>query len=295
MREKNKTSIILTANQKGGTSKTTTTVNLAAAFARSGNRVLVVDLDPQATTTEIFGVREVAKDPKKTLAYAIRNKLPLEAIVLPTNTTNVDILAGTSDLRKIVKEKTGEFTNDKLLKFVFETASLHQYQVVLIDTHPSADCLLTSALNIAHYYIIPLFPEPSSSRGLLEMIEQAEEVREYSNASLTMLGCIITKFDKRNATHRNYEKIIREIAEAANFHVFTNNIPISNHVQAAESACLSLLNYQPNSTVAVAYGMLAGEMLPTLKGRRIGRIHVPNTRSLAQVAGQTTIEIIDEI
>lgn len=294
MSDNHKTSICTLANLKGGTSKTTTTVNLAAAFAHTGKRVLVVDMDPQGSATEILGGREAAKQTGKSLAYAIRNELPLETVVLSSNTLNVDLLAGTSELQQIVKEKTGSFTNDKLLKFVFETKALNQYQVVLADTHPSRDCLLASALNMTHYYLIPVFPEPSSSRGLLEMVELAEEVRKYSNSSLTILGCVITKFDKRNATHRNYEKIIREIAASANFHVFENNIPISNHVQAAESACLPLLDYQPNSTIATSYSMLAGEILPALKGRRVGRIPTPNTKSLAQAAHASAIEIIDE-
>lgn len=291
----NKTSICVSANLKGGTSKTTTTVNLAAAFARAGKKVLVIDMDAQGSATEILGCREVALQSGKTLAKAIRQELPLEEIVLPSNTQNVDILAGTAELQQIVQEKNATFAADKLLKFVLDTVALDHYSVVLIDTHPSRDCLLASALNIAHYYLIPLFPEPSSSRGLLEMINLAEEVRRYANSSLTILGCIITKFDKRNATHRNYEKVIREIAQSANFHVFESNIPISNHVQAAESACLSLLDYQPNSGIATSYTLLAGEILPRLKGRRVGRIHAPNTKTLAQAANSASFEIADEI
>src|SRR5262249_33612353 len=134
-------SIITVANEKGGVGKTTTVVNLAAVFANMGKSVLVVDNDPQGNSTSLLGA-DRADLGSKTLGQAMLDKTACDDYVITTNIEGVSLLAGTPTLRKVVTELGSGHWQDKLLKKVFETKKLDEYDFVLIDTHGSVDCLL---------------------------------------------------------------------------------------------------------------------------------------------------------
>src|SRR5262249_20370153 len=154
-------SIITIANEKGGVGKTTTVVNLAAVFASMGRSALVVDNDPQGNATTLLGVERSALG-AKTLGQAMLDKAPCDEYVVATNIKGVSLLAGTPKLRRVISELGGGHWQDKLLKKVFETEKLGEYEFVLIDTHGSVDCLLKSSLAVSHYYLIPPFAAPHS-------------------------------------------------------------------------------------------------------------------------------------
>ncbi len=265
-------SIVTIANQKGGVGKTTTVVNLAASFAQLDKKVLVIDMDYQGNATALLGADEAAKENyKKTVSYGIRNDLTLKDIRLPTNIINVDVIAATRDLDDLRDELAGKAKQLKVVEFLLKCDSLNEYDIVLIDTHPSLDCLFQASLIASHYYIIPLFAEPDSSRGLAHMICEVEEIRKYWNPTLRFLGCVITRYDSKNATHSKFQKILRETSKEGKFHVFDTVIPISNAVAAASAQQISLINYKKSSPISVSYTALAGEIIPNLKGKRKGR------------------------
>ena len=288
------TSILTVSNLKGGVGKTASVVNLAASYAQMGKRVLVVDMDPQGDATGYFGVEEAAISQSKHLAVAISRNLTLDQVAIPTLVEGVDILAGTRDLRDIQKKMEGDIDQHLLLDSLFKCKSIKNYNIVLIDTHPSEDCLLVSALYSAHYYLIPLFPERRTSNAVSTMITFAGKLRRL-NPMLMLLGCIITKFDRKSATHVRFESVLRDGSKQGNIRIFETVIPASTAVQGSESAEQPLINYKPNAPVTIAYSALAGEILPGLRGKRQGKVPQPNVAAIEQIPDDFEIEVADEI
>lgn len=288
------TSIVTISNLKGGVGKTVSVVNLAASYAQMGKRVLVLDMDPQGDATGYLGVEETAVAQGKHLARAIEGKFSLDQIRLPTSVEGVDILAGTRELRELQKRMEGELDQHLLLDSLLSNKSVKEYDLVLIDTHPSEDCLLVSALYSSHYYLIPLFPERRTSNAVSTMISFASKIRRL-NPMLMLLGCIITKFDRKSATHVKFESVLREGSKDGNIRIFETVIPSSSAVQGSESAEQPLIHYKPNAPVAIAYSALAGEVLPGLKGKRQGKVPQPNLPAIQQIPDDFEIEIAAEV
>ncbi len=288
------TSIVTIANLKGGVGKTASVVNIAASYAQMGKKVLVVDMDPQGDATGYFGAEDTAIAQNKQIATAISENLSLEEIRLPTMIEGVDILAGTRDLRDIQKKMEGDIDQHLLLDSLLKSKLTKNYDIILIDTHPSEDCLLVSALFSAHYYLIPLFPERRTSNAVSTMITFAGKLRRL-NPMLMLLGCIITKFDRKSATHVRFESVLREGSKQGNIRIFESVIPASTAVQGSESAEQPLINYKPNARVTIAYSALAGEILPGLRGKRQGKVPQPNVAAIELIPDDFEIEVADEI
>lgn len=288
------TSIVTVSNLKGGVGKTASVVNLAASYAQMGKKVLVVDMDPQGDATGYFGVEDQAITSNRHLARAISENQSLEEAKQPTSVEGVDILAGTRDLRDIQKRVEGEIDQHLLLDSLFKSKDLNNYNIVLIDTHPSEDCLLVSALYSSHYYLIPLFPERRTSNAVSTMISFAGKLRRL-NPMLMLLGCIITKFDRKSATHVRFESVLREGSKQGNIRIFETVIPASATVQGSESAEQPLINYKPNAPVTIAYSALAGEVIPGLRGKRQGKVPQPNVSAIDQIPDDFEIEVADEV
>ncbi|MCA3085955.1 MAG: ParA family protein [Rhodocyclaceae bacterium] len=278
------TSIVTVANQKGGVGKTTTVVNLASAYAQTDKRVLVVDMDYQGNATSLLGIDSEQLDPTKTIPHALENDLTLADIRLPTNVPGVDLLASTRGLDALRDKFQGQPNQFKLVELLLECDEREEYDVIIIDTHPSLDCFFQSAMAASHYYLIPLFAEADPSRGLGHMVTAVEKIRRYLNPMLTFLGCVITRFDKSNATHAKFETVIRESSKGAKFHVFNTMIPSSNTVAAASAQSLPLSKYKKSAPASIAYATLAGEILPLLKGKRTGRKMAPNNVAILDAA-----------
>jgi chromosome partitioning protein len=288
------TSIVTISNLKGGVGKTVSVVNLAASYAQMGKRVLVLDMDPQGDATGYLGVEGTAATEGRHLARAIEGKFTLDQIRMPTSVEGVDILAGTRELRELQKRMEGELDQHLLLDSLLSNKSVKDYDLVLIDTHPSEDCLLVSALYSSHYYLIPLFPERRTSNAVSTMISFASKIRRL-NPMLMLLGCIITKFDRKSATHVKFESVLREGSKEGNIRIFETVIPSSSAVQGSESAEQPLIHYKPNAPVAIAYSALAGEVIPGLKGKRQGKVPMPNLSAIQQIPDDFEIEIAGEI
>jgi chromosome partitioning protein len=288
------TSIVTISNLKGGVGKTVSVVNLAASYAQMGKRVLVVDMDPQGDATGYLGVEDAAIEQNKNLAYAIDKRATIAEVRLPTSVEGVDILAGTRELREVQKRMEGELDQHLLLDFILSGKEIKDYDLVLIDTHPSEDCLLVSALYSSYYYLIPLFPERRTSNAVSTMIAFSGKIRRL-NPMLMLLGCIITKFDRKSATHVKFESVLREGSKGGNIRIFETVIPSSSAVQGSESAEQPLIHYKPNAPAAIAYSALAGEIMPGLKGKRQGKVPQPNLSAIEKIPDDFEIEISDEV
>lgn len=269
-----KTSIVTIANQKGGVGKTTCSVNLASAYAKMGKKVLVIDADSQANTTSHLGVIELAQKEEKYLYDAIDNESSeLSNFIIKTKFKNLYCLAADARLKEINRKFKGELNQFQVLHPILKSKDILEYDLVIIDTHPAFDILPQSALSASDYYLIPLFPEEHSLQGLAEQIKSANSVIKYQNPMLTFLGCVISQYDKNNATHRKIEKRFRELAKESGFKMFSTMIPSSKLISSAASQETPIHFFRSGTTVADSYTSLAGEILPDLKGKRRGRRH----------------------
>lgn len=285
-------SIIVITNEKGGVGKTTTAGNLAAAYATMGKKVLVVDMDPQRNLTDLMGVNQ-ATARMYSIAGAILERKGIDSFIVNTKTEGVDLAPATTKLREIEQQFGSSFEQDKLLKVPFDSPKLDEYDIVIIDTHGSQNCLLTSSLAVAHYYLIPLFPEPEAARGVFDVIEYAERVRKSTNLTLTLLGLMITAYDRRVAVHKRVTESLRTYGQQWNLRVFDSVIPYSSRVKTAAEQQLLLAGLREDAPVTMAYQSVAGEILPLLKGRRVGRVSPPK---LAEIKSSIeTFEAMDEV
>jgi chromosome partitioning protein len=279
-----KPAIITVANQKGGVGKTTTVANLASAFADFGKLVLVIDCDYQANVTSLLCGDEVLKQKEKSITYAIKYDLTLDNIVVGTKVKNVDLVPSNRDLDDLREQLVGQPNQFRLVDLILDCDKAQNYNIILIDTHPSLDCFFQSAIAASNHFIIPLFPEADSSRGLAHQLQAIDKVKRYLNPKLNFLGCAIVKYDRYSATHQKFEKMIREYCKENAIVVFKSNIPNSQSVAAAAAYGSTLINYKPDSPATLAYSHMGKEIIRMIKQPITGgkKISKKNKRVLSE-------------
>lgn len=247
--------IIAVANQKGGVGKTTTCVNLAAAFATMQNRVLLIDLDPQANATTGCGI-----DPRKLMASTcevLMGERRVDQTVLQPGELGLDLLPGSADLTAaemfLMQEDEREYALKRALAPVLEN-----YDWVFIDCPPSLNMLTLNALSVADGLLIPMQCEYYALEGLTALVNTVEQVRSSVNPALQIEGLVRTMYDPRN----NLSGAVSEqLMEAFGDRVYRTMIPRNVRVAEAPSYGLPVLMYDPQCQGATAYKALAGEML----------------------------------
>jgi chromosome partitioning protein len=257
-----------------------------------GKRVLAVDMDPQRNLTDLMGISQEAAR-SRSIADLILERKVIDSFIFQTKTEGVDLIPATPKLREIERQFGASFEQDKLLNFPFDTPKMDEYDIVIIDTHGAQNCLLTSSLAIAHYYLIPLFPEPDAARGVFDVIEYAERVRNAANRTLTLLGLMITGYDRRVSVHPRVTESLREYGEKGNIRVFSTVIPFSSRVKTAAEQQMLLASLREDAPITMAYQSLAGEILPLLKGRRVGRVSPPRLDKITD--SKDAFEAMDEV
>lgn len=257
--------VITIANQKGGVGKTTTVANIAASLADMGKMVLVIDCDYQANVTSLLCGDEFTKQKEKSITYAIKNDLTVDCVAVGTPFKNIDLVPANRELDELREQLVGQPNQFRLIDMMLACEKAKGYDVVLIDTHPSLDCFFQSAIAASQYFIIPLFPEADSSRGLAHQLQAIEKIKKYLNPKLQFMGCIIVKYDRYNATHQKFEALIRKFGKENQLPAFKTNIPNSQSVAAAAAHGLPLFHYKPGSPASLAYNKVAKELLQHLK------------------------------
>lgn len=288
------TTIICVSSKKGGVAKTTTSVNLGASFVKLGKKTLLIDLDSQGNASDLMGISlEMAN--KKNIYDAIMHELPAENVILNSPIENFDIIASVPQLSEIHVQKFGKFDQDILFSPIFSNYIYENYDIVIFDTAPAVlDCLYMSAMNISNYYLIPVFADPESAKGIVGMIEAAEFIRK-KNKRLKPLGLVICKYDKRVSTDVKLASKIKEIAKKANFPVCQTVIPNSASIPAASAATQPVIKWKPNSPVAEAYLALSGELLPIINSKKTGRPIAHNLSGLNEILDELELEAPTEI
>jgi chromosome partitioning protein len=247
--------IIAIVNQKGGVGKSTTAVNLGASLALMGERVLLVDIDPQGNTTTGVGID------KRTLtgdAYAVLlEDVPIADVVQATEVENLWIVPATLRLAGAEVELVATPEREKRLESALAPA-LASYDYVLIDCPPSLGLLTVNALCAARETIIPVQAEYYALEGLSQLTTIVERVRAELNPELAIFGVLITMFDCRT---RRAVEVLDEVHRFFPARVFHTQIPRNIRLSEAPSYGKPAVLFDPKSRGAQAYLMLARETI----------------------------------
>ncbi|WP_433502091.1 AAA family ATPase [Pseudonocardia halophobica] len=248
--------VIAVANQKGGVGKTTSTINLGAALAEYGRRVLLVDFDPQGALSVGLGVQPHQLDATIYNLLMDRGVEP-DDVILKTSVAGMDLLPSNIDLSaaevQLVTEVGREQALGRALKGV-----LDRYDVVLIDCQPSLGLLTINALACADSVLIPLACEFFSLRGVALLMDTIDKVKDRLNPDLDLIGILATMFDSRTVhTREVHQRVIEAFGDLVFDAVINRTIRFPETTVAGEP----ITTWAPSSSGAEAYRMLAREVI----------------------------------
>jgi chromosome partitioning protein len=244
------------ANQKGGVGKTTTAVNVGAYMAHWGQRVLIVDIDPQANATSSLGM-DRAKIPLSTYDLLV-NDTPAASIILPTGRARLDLIPSTSALAGATVELVGVARREHRLKQGLQTLG-QRYDYTLIDCPPSLGLLTVNGLTAASDgMIIPVQCEYLALEGLSHLVRALELVRRALNPDLRLRGLVLTMYDSRTTLSR---QVVDEVKHHFPGRVFNTIVPRNVRVSEAPSYGEPIMYYAPDSAGAKAYAALTRELM----------------------------------
>ncbi len=242
------TRIIGFFNQKGGTAKTTSTLNVAAALAEQGKRILTVDLDPQASLTMATGIDVISID-LSVYDLLLDDQVGIAEVALPTTIAGVDIAPSHPDLAAAELELLNVLERERQLDNRLRDADLGAYDYVLIDSPPALNIISINILVAIRELVIPIEPHPLSIMVLRRLFETVTRIRRL-NPDLDVLGFLPTKV---HHSSRLAADMLLHLEEQYPDYPLLPAIPLS--VRGAESTAerISILQYMPRSTVAAAY------------------------------------------
>ncbi|MEU1160568.1 ParA family protein [Streptomyces sp. NPDC090075] len=248
--------IIAMCNQKGGVGKTTSTINLGAALAEYGRRVLLVDFDPQGALSVGLGVNPMELD-LTVYNLLMERGMAADEVLLKTAVPNMDLLPSNIDLSaaevQLVSEVARESTLQRALKPL-----MPDYDYIVIDCQPSLGLLTVNALTAAHKVIVPLECEFFALRGVALLTETIEKVQERLNPELELDGILATMYDSRTVHSR---EVLARVVEAFDDHVYHTVIGRTVRFPETTVAGEPITTYASNSVGAAAYRQLAREVL----------------------------------
>ena len=244
---------IACANQKGGVGKTTTVVNLASLLSLSGDRILIVDLDPQGNATSGLGIDRNALE--RSTYDSIVDGLDLGSVLLRDVTDGLDVAPAAIALAGADVELAGVAVRERRLRRLLEPL-VDEYDSIFIDCPPSLGLLTVNALTAADAVLIPLQSEYYALEGLTQLLATIDLVRDHLNPRLAIEGVVVTMADARTNLSADVEAEARAHLGAT---VYDTVIPRSVRLSEAPSHGKSIASYAPDSRGGVAYAALAHE------------------------------------
>ncbi|MFL2798963.1 MAG: ParA family protein [Paracoccaceae bacterium] len=250
--------VISVTNQKGGVGKTTTTVNLAAALAVQGKKVLIVDLDPQGNASTSLGVDN--QERKRSSYHLLVGEDTLNSVIVELKTEGLFLVPSTVELSSVDFALSNKDNAIRYLSSKIEKNTLGSYKLdyILIDCPPSLNLLTLNALVASNTVLVPLQAEFLPLEGLSQLMLSVKHIRETENSKLRFEGIVLTMFDRRNNLCWQVEEDVRETLKGL---VYSAVIPRSVKLSEAPSYGQSIFDYSPRSRGALAYKALASELI----------------------------------
>jgi chromosome partitioning protein len=249
--------IVALCNQKGGVGKTTTTINLGAALAEYGRRVLLVDFDPQGALSVGLGRRDPRELDLTIYNLLMQRDVTVDKVLLTTEIDGLDLIPSNIDLSAAEVQLVGEVAREQMLSRALAPV-VDDYDVVLIDCQPSLGLLTVNALTAAHGVIVPLECEFFALRGVALLMDTIQKVKERLNDRLEIDGFLGTMYDPRTLHAR---EVLATIIEGFGPKVFHTVIHRTVRFPDATVAGEPITQFDPSSAGARAYRELAKEVL----------------------------------
>jgi len=247
--------IVAIANQKGGVGKTTTAINLCAELAQRGNRVLLVDIDPQGNATTGLGVD---KSSLSACMYdVILKSLPIEAVLQRTRVEGLALAPATLNLAGAEIELVTAMSRELRLRAALQPVTT-QFDYICIDCPPSLGLLTLNALSASGSLIVPIQAEYFALEGLGQLTHVIDLVKQHLNPSLHILGVLITMFDGRTNLA---VQVVQEVEKFFPGLMFSTRVPRSVRLSEAPSFGAPIAQFDPKGKGAAAYAALAEEVL----------------------------------
>lgn len=248
-----KSHVYAIAQQKGGVGKTTTTINLCAALAEEGNKVLAVDFDPQGALSDGLGV--TPEDLELTIYNLLCDpNLPVASVLVKLD--NCHLLPSNIDLSASEIQLINEPGRDSLLKMKLQEV-INDYDYILVDCPPSLGLLTLNALVAAEKVIIPVQTQYFSLRGMDQLLSTISKVRTRLNPKLAVMGFLATMYNKQT---KHSQECLQNLQESYGEQIFSSVIPLTVKLQDSVVASKGITEYQPQSEAAKAYRSLVREI-----------------------------------
>ncbi len=259
--------IISMFNQKGGVAKTTTTTNLASALSEKGNKVIIVDLDPQANSTNAMGIDDESLDKSiydLFLEYnSIQDKKQFkkERILefIQKTSFNVDILPSDINLAEAEQTLSSAVSREMLLNKLLSHIKA-DYDYILIDCPPSLGLLSINALAASDYLIIPVYPSYFSVKGIKQLLRTYYLVKDNLKPELDIMGVVITKFDQRISKHKEIKADLESL-QIFQGKVFKNPIRTNAELEKAQDSQKPINHFNRECNGFIDYMNLADEVI----------------------------------
>ena len=247
---------ICVANQKGGVGKTTTTVNLSAALAMQGYKILVVDMDPQGNASSGLGIKK-HESIDSNIYHVLIGEKAMQDVIFKSSTANLWVATANPDLVGAEIELVDMPQREYRLKGAIASVA-DQYDYIIVDCPPSLGLLTLNSLAAASSFLVPLQCEYYALEGLSQLLNTAGLVKKGINPHLHIEGIVLTMFDKRNNLGH---QVVEEIRDHFKDKVFTAVIPRNVRLSEAPSHGVSIFGYDPKSIGALMYMELAKEVI----------------------------------